>query len=311
MSKFDTRPKSASLAVVCMALVWSCPCYMPLAFHWQTCFTKQRCASTVYATAVFLLARLQTWRALIFSQVCLSVCVCLWPALIPFSVNRFSRNLVTRTLLWSSLVATIMVQIGRRGTARRLFENFKKILKNHRIRILEFWSIIFCMCLLCIVKKIDSIRRKLTEEIHFEVCHSGNLPPIECCALTAPACSSSRRQRCADPEMLRPHHSTDSDHRFENWGRSRAVKTNRLVLLCCAARSDDWRGLFQWFLYRDRLGADGAGCLERRHTHQHDPLQGRVGGVRRTIPSAGERRLVHLPQHRHSVAGDVADIRRH
>jgi len=27
------------------------------------------------------------------------------------------------------------------------------------------------------------------------------------------ACSSSRRQRCADPEMLRPHHFADSDHR--------------------------------------------------------------------------------------------------
>jgi len=40
---------------------------------------------------------------------CLSVCMCLWPALLPFSVNRFWRNLVTRTLLWSSLAATIMV----------------------------------------------------------------------------------------------------------------------------------------------------------------------------------------------------------
>jgi len=74
-----------------------------------------------------LLARLQTWRALIFSRVCLSVCVsvsvCLWPALLPFNVNRFWRNLVTRTLLWSSLAATIKVQIGHRGTSRRLFEN--------------------------------------------------------------------------------------------------------------------------------------------------------------------------------------------
>jgi len=139
MSKFDTRPKSASLAVVCMALVWSCPCYMPLAFHWQTCFTKQRCASTVYATAVFLLARLQTWRALIFSQVCLSVCVCLWPALIPFSVNRFSRNLVTRTLLWSTLAATIMVQIGRaRGEIAKLIGEtnlLKKLIECSSLRV--------------------------------------------------------------------------------------------------------------------------------------------------------------------------------
>ena len=99
----------------------------------------------MYCGHARLLARLQTWRAIIFSRVCLWVCVsvCLWWALQPFNVNRFSRNLVTRTLLWSSLAATIMVQIGRRGTARRLFENFKKILKNHRIRLSKFWSTFF------------------------------------------------------------------------------------------------------------------------------------------------------------------------
>jgi len=61
----------------------------------------------------------------------LSVClfVCLWPALLPFNIDRFWWNLVTRTLLWSSLDATIIVHIGRRGTARRLFENFKKFPK--------------------------------------------------------------------------------------------------------------------------------------------------------------------------------------
>jgi len=32
--------------------------------------------------------------------------------------------------------------------------------------------------------------------------------------------------RCADPEMLRPHYST-----VPNWGRTRAVKTNWLVYL--------------------------------------------------------------------------------
>jgi len=64
-------------------------------------------------------------------SVCLSVClcVCVWPALLLFNVDRFWRNVVTRTLLWSSLAATIMVQMGRRGTGRRLFENFKKISK--------------------------------------------------------------------------------------------------------------------------------------------------------------------------------------
>jgi len=62
-------------------------------------------------------------------SVCLCVCVCLWPALVPFNVDRFWWNLVTRTLLWSSLAVTIMVQIGCRGTMRRLFENFKKFSK--------------------------------------------------------------------------------------------------------------------------------------------------------------------------------------
>jgi len=129
---------------------------------WQfvLCQDVYHCAmlQTNYQSVLKLnvLARLQTWRAIIFSRVCLSVClcVCLWPALLPFNVNRFWRNLVTRTLLWSSLVATIMVQIGRRGTARRLFENFKKILKNHRIRISKFLCVIFLrLCLLCIVKQ--------------------------------------------------------------------------------------------------------------------------------------------------------------
>jgi len=68
---------------------------------------------------------------------CVGVCVsvCLWLALLPFNVDRFWRNFVTRTLLWSSLATTIMVQIGRRGTARRLFENFKKFWK---ITVFEF-----------------------------------------------------------------------------------------------------------------------------------------------------------------------------
>jgi len=65
----------------------------------------------------------------LFSAEFVCLCVCLWLALLPFNVNRFWQNLVTRTLLWSSLAATIMVQIGRRGTARCLFENFKKLSK--------------------------------------------------------------------------------------------------------------------------------------------------------------------------------------
>ena len=69
-----------------------------------------------------------------------------------------------------------MVQIGRRGTARCcLFENFKK---NSKITEFEFQIILvhhfLRLCLLCIVKKFDSIRIKLTEEIDFEVCPYGD-----------------------------------------------------------------------------------------------------------------------------------------
>ena len=84
--------------------------------------------------------------------VSLSVCVCVWPALLPFNVNQFWRNLITRTLLWSSLAVT-MVQIGRRGTARHLFENFKNSQKsqnsNFKILVHRFLR----LCLLFIVKK--------------------------------------------------------------------------------------------------------------------------------------------------------------
>ena len=49
-------------------------------------------------------------------------------------------------------------------------------------------------------------------------------------------CSGSRRQRCADPEMLRPHHSADSDHRSANWGHSelgaQSGRKNQPVCLC-------------------------------------------------------------------------------
>jgi len=79
------------------------------------------------------------------------VCVCLWPAFLPVNVDRFWWNLVTRTLLWSSLAATIMVQIGCRGTVWRLFENFEKLQNsNFKMLVRHFLR----LCLLCIVKKL-------------------------------------------------------------------------------------------------------------------------------------------------------------
>jgi len=82
-----------------------------------------------------------------------SLCVCLWPALLPCNVDRFWRNLVTRTPLWSSLAATIMIQIGRRGTTRRLCENFEKFSKLTEFEFQILVHHFLRLCLLCIVKK--------------------------------------------------------------------------------------------------------------------------------------------------------------
>jgi len=167
-----------------------------------------------------MLAWLQTWRALIFSRVCLSVCLSVCVTLTGTSTLQrkpFWRILVTRTLLWSSLAATIMVQIGRRGTARRLFENFKKSKKNHRIRISKFWSIIF----------FASVSPVYCEKIWLDSNKTDggdtfwSLPFQQPSYRAAAALAAWRRRaatvddRCADPEMLHPHHSADP-----NWGHS-------------------------------------------------------------------------------------------
>ena len=148
--------------------------------------------------------------------------MCLWPALLPFNVDRFWWNLVTRTLLWSSLAATIMVQIGRRGTVWRLFENFKKFFlksqnSNCRILVHHFWR----LCLLCIIKKFHSIRTKLMEEIDFEVCPYGNSGNGTAAAAWCSAGYSDwtgGAAACSYRSLGR-----------SNWGRNRAIKTNRLV----------------------------------------------------------------------------------
>ena len=63
-----------------------------------------------------------------------------------------------------------MAQIVRRGTARRLFENFKKFSKITEFEFQNPGPSFFASVSPVIVKKFDSIRTKLTEEIHFEVC---------------------------------------------------------------------------------------------------------------------------------------------
>jgi len=71
-----------------------------------------------------------------------------------------------------------MVQIGRRGTARRLLENLKKFSKitefefqNSGPSFFASVSPVYCK------KKFDSIQTKLTEEINFEVCPYGGVCP--------------------------------------------------------------------------------------------------------------------------------------
>jgi len=124
---------------------------------WITSHTNT-VAAAFFTGLQLLLARLQTLRALIFSRVCLSVClsVCLGPALRPFNVDWFSWNLVTRTLLWSSLVATIMVQIGCATT----FWKFQKFSKSQNSNFKILVHLFLHLCLLCTVKKFGLYSNK-------------------------------------------------------------------------------------------------------------------------------------------------------
>ena len=152
---------------------------------------------------------------------CLCVClsVCLRLALLPFNVNRFWRNLVTRTLLWSSLAATIMVQIGCRGTTQRLFENFKTFSKitefefqNSGPSFLAYASPVYC-------KKIRLDSNKTDGGDRF-----WSLPLWHCCSSTTlGGIFWLNRQRGG---VQRPKLGG-----IRNWGCNRAVKTNRLVIL--------------------------------------------------------------------------------
>ena len=67
-----------------------------------------------------------------------------------------------------------MVQIARRGTARRLFENLKNSQKSQNSNFKILVQYFLHLCLLCIVKTFDSIQTKLTEEIDFEICPYGD-----------------------------------------------------------------------------------------------------------------------------------------
>jgi len=164
-----------------------------------------------------------------FEFVCLWVClsVCLWPALLPFNLNRFWQNLVTRTLLWSSLAATIMDQIGRRGTARCLFWKIsEKILKNHRILISKFWSIIFFASVSPVYCKIISTRFEQNWRRRYIV----KLAPMAIPAMALLQQHDARRNwtggaaSCCDRSS-----GAFRTGGVQNWAHNLAVKTHRLV----------------------------------------------------------------------------------
>jgi len=227
--------------------------------------------------------------------VSLSVCLCLWLALLPFTVDRFWWNLVTRTLLWSSLAATIMVHIGRTGTVRRLFENFKKFSKITESEFQNSGSSFFASVSPVYCKKIWLDSNKTDGGDTFwslplsPWCKHGRDTPVLCyvpaastaCSLQAPTrCGMLVAQRMTPFAVIKVLHRRAANryirklhigrvHKFGmdrvrkfgiwarselgighdvrrafrtggvwNWGHSRAVKTNRLVIIFCQKHFD-------------------------------------------------------------------------
>jgi len=78
---------------------------------------------------------------------------------------------------------------------------------------------------LCIVKKLDSIRTKLTEEIDFEVCPYGD---------SGNGTAAAGRHSAGYSDLIEPaarRHARSKLRGIRNWGRNWAVKTNWLVRL--------------------------------------------------------------------------------
>ena len=207
------------------------------------CDSSPRCTCN-HLHSYFSIGPIANRRALIFSRVYLWVClcVCLWPALLPFNVDRLWWNSVTRTLLWPSLAVTIMVQIGRRGTVRRLFENFKKFWKITEFEFQNSGPSFFASVSPVYCKKFNSIRTKLTKEIHFEVCpygDSGN--GTATAARRSPGYSNWTGSAAACCDRSSGAFRTGG---VRNWGRNRAVQIHRLVSVslclsvCVADKSD-------------------------------------------------------------------------
>ena len=93
-----------------------------------------------------------------------------------------------------------MVQIDSRGTARRLFEHFEKFSKITEFEFQNSGPSFFAsLSPVCCKKNFDSIRTKLTEEIHFEVFPDGDSSNGTVAAArresAAPACSSKQQRQ--------------------------------------------------------------------------------------------------------------------
>ena len=95
-----------------------------------------------------------------------------------------------------------MVEIGRRGIARRPFENLKNFSK---ITEFEFQNsgpsfFVFMSPVYCKKNRLDS--NKTDGEIDFEICHSGNPPPIEWYALAGSGVQHQRAAACSSDSLF-------------------------------------------------------------------------------------------------------------
>jgi len=167
-----------------------------------------------------------------------SLCVCLsvrlWPALLPFNVNWFWRNLVTRTLLWSSLAATIMVQIGCRGTAKRLFENFKKFSKITEFEFQNSGRSFFAPVSPVYCKKFWLDSNKTDREDTFWSLPLWRFRQWHCCSSTTLAeivIELAAWRRAAIKAWGHSELRAFGTGGIQNWVRNQAVKTHRLICL--------------------------------------------------------------------------------
>jgi len=126
-----------------------------------------------------------------------------------------------------------MVQIGRRGTARRLFENSQKSQNlNFKILVHHFWH----LCLLCIVKKIRLDSNKTDGGEVCPYCHSASMdatPPSS--SMRSPQALRARLQlqaatRCGVPVPQRTR-TTPFAARYDIGALQRGSFTNLTLFI--------------------------------------------------------------------------------